>query len=343
MKILFGVQATGNGHISRSREIIRNLKQMGHELTTIISGRDPSMLWGMEDFEPYTVFRGITFSTRRGKVEYLKTALNLHVFEYLEDARSFDASGYDLVVTDFEPVSARIARINQIPSIGIGHQYAFPYDIPMADATWFSLFVIKNFAPATYSIGLHWHHFNQPILPPIVPYMDCEKTEVQKNKILVYLPFEELDDIKSLLIPFASHDFFIYHQDVDYERERNLNFSPYSRKKFLTDLMECNGVITNAGFELASEALHLGKKLLVKPLAGQMEQSSNALAIDLLKLGMSMKTLDGNVVSEFLKNSPLSPARYPDVAAMIAAWITRKRWWDMDGLVRDAWARVKKG
>jgi uncharacterized protein (TIGR00661 family) len=343
MKILFGVQATGNGHISRSREVIRNLKRMGHTITTILSGRDPSMLWGMEDFEPYTVFRGITFSTRRGKVEYLKTALNLHVFEYLEDAKSFDASGYDLVVTDFEPVSARIARINQIPSIGIGHQYAFPYDIPMADTTWLSLFVIKNFAPATYSIGLHWHHFNHPILPPIVPCMDCEKIKVRNNKILVYLPFEELDDIKSLLIPFASHDFFIYHQDVSFEKERNLNLRPYSRNNFLTDLMECNGVITNAGFELSSEALHLGKKLLVKPLAGQMEQSSNALAIDLLKLGMTMKTLDENQVSNFLKSSSVIPAGYPDVAAMIAAWITKKRWWDMDRLVRDAWAQVRKG
>jgi len=86
--------------------------------------------------------------------------------------RSFNASGYDLVITDFEPVSARIAKLNRIPSIGIGHQYAFPYDIPVADATALSLLVIKHLAPAEYNVGLHWHHFNQPILPPIVPRMD---------------------------------------------------------------------------------------------------------------------------------------------------------------------------
>jgi uncharacterized protein (TIGR00661 family) len=342
MNILFGVQTTGNGHISRSREVVRNLKQTGHKVNTILSGRDPSQLWGMEDFEPYITLRGITFSTNRGRVQYFKTGLNLHLFEYLKDARSFDASGYDLVITDFEPVSARIAKLNKIPSIGIGHQYAFPYDIPMTDASPLALFVMKNFAPAEFSVGLHWHHFNQPILPPIVPAFNHSETQVQNNKILVYLPFEEIDDIKSLFIPLTSHDFYIYHKDVDLKKERNLCLRPYCRKGFLQDLMECNGVITNAGFELASEALHLGKRLLVKPLHGQMEQSSNALAIDILKVGMTMKTLDRNAVSQFLKSTPTKPMGYPDIAAMIADWIGRGRWWDMDGLVKDAWAGTGK-
>jgi uncharacterized protein (TIGR00661 family) len=185
MNILFGVQATGNGHISRSREVVRNLEHLGHKVSTILSGREPSLLWGMEDFEPYIALRGITFSTNRGRLQYLKTALNLHVFEYLKDARSFDASDYDLVITDFEPISARVAKLNGIPSVGIGHQYAFPYDIPMTDATPLALFVIRRFAPADYSVGLHWHHFNQPILPPIVPKMNHKDMRAQENKILV--------------------------------------------------------------------------------------------------------------------------------------------------------------
>jgi uncharacterized protein (TIGR00661 family) len=342
MKILFGVQATGNGHISRSREVVRNLKQMGHKVSTILSGREPSLLWGMDDFEPYIPLRGITFSTNRGRLQYLKTALNLNIFEYFKDARSFDASDYDLVITDFEPISARIARLKKIPSIGIGHQYAFPYDIPMANATPLALFVIKNFAAAEFSVGLHWHHFNQPILPPIVPAMELRGCQIKKNKILVYLPFEELNDIKSLFIPLTSHDFYIYHKDVEFDEEKNLYLRPYSRKRFLRDLMECNGVITNAGFELASESLQLGKRLLVKPLSGQMEQASNALAINILKVGMTMKTLDRNIISQFLKSKSPAPMGYPDVAAMIAEWIGRGKWWDMDRLVEEAWELTGK-
>jgi len=340
MNILFGVQATGNGHISRSREVIRNLKQLGHRVTVIFSGRDPSLLWDMGDFEPFISCRGITFSTKRGRLHYLKTGLNLRLFEYLKDVRSFDASGYDLVITDFEPVSARIAKLNHLPSLGIGHQYAFPYNIPMADSTMLSLLVMKYFAPAQYSVGLHWHHFNQPILPPIVPRINHGGTSMIKRKILVYLPFEELEDVESLLIPFANHDFYIYHQEVTSHKIGNLFLRPFSRDNFLKDLTECNGVITNAGFELASEALHLGKRLLVKPLAGQMEQSSNALAIDILNLGMTMKKLDGNMVSQFLKSDPLPPMGYPDVASMIADWIGRGTWEDTDKLVKDAWSQT---
>jgi len=40
MKILYGIQATGNGHICRSREIISRLKKAGHEIFVIFSGRD---------------------------------------------------------------------------------------------------------------------------------------------------------------------------------------------------------------------------------------------------------------------------------------------------------------
>jgi uncharacterized protein (TIGR00661 family) len=267
--------------------------------------------------------------------------LNLHLLEYLNDARSFDASGYDLVITDFEPISSRIARLNKIPSIGIGNQYAFLHKIPIAGQNYLSLFIIKHFAPADYSAGLHWYHFSQPILPPIVPRMNHGDITVQKNKILVYLPFEELSDIKSLLIPFKSHHFYIYHKDISAKQEENLYLCPYSREGFLKDLAECNGVITNAGFELVSESLHLGKNILVKPLAGQMEQESNAMVIDMLKLGMTMKRLDGNIVSEFLKRNSSSPMGYPDVAAMITEWIGSGEWGDMDGLAERTWALTK--
>ena len=341
MNILYGVQATGNGHISRSREVVRNLKKMGHKVTTVLSGREPYLLWDMGDFEPFISYRGITFATNRGRLQYLKTAIKLHPFKYLNDSQSFDASGYDLVITDFEPISARIARLNRIPSIGIVHQYAFSYNIPMADATILSMLIIKHFAPADHSIGLHWHHFGQPILPPIVPRMNNTGIRIDDKKILVYLPFEELDDIETLLIPFASHDFYIYHRDVSQGEIRNLHLRPYSRENFLRDLLECNGVITNAGFELASESLHLGKRLLVKPLEGQMEQSSNALAINILKLGMTMQKLDPNAVSRFLKSEGSKPMGYADVAGMIAEWIGRGNWGEMDDLVQKTWAMTK--
>jgi uncharacterized protein (TIGR00661 family) len=340
MKILYGIQSTGNGHISRSREVIQELKNLGHDVHALFSGRKPAMLSEFKEFEPYCIFNGLTFSTNRGKLKYFQTALGLDFIQFYRDIASFDGSGYDLVITDFEPIAARIARRRSLPSIGLGHQYAFVHDIPMGGDNLLARLVIKNFAPADYPVGLHWHHFNQPILPPIVPQKFDHSHKKIDNKILVYLPFEQLADILLLLKPFQRHEFFIYHRLNRAENSGNMHLRPYARGGFLNDLIECNGVISNAGFELASEALYLGKKILVKPLAGQMEQISNALAITTLKLGMVMSQLSQFCVAQFLDRPAGKPIKFPNVARMVANWIEGGQWEDVEGLAQRAWQQT---
>ncbi len=340
MDILYGVQATGNGHISRSREVVRNLKALGHSVHVILSGRDPALLKEMDVFEPFQVYRGLTFITVRGKVSYWKTAKTLNLFRFYQDIYTYEKKPYDLVITDFEPITARIARRCGIPSIGLGHQYAFIYDIPMR-GNFFTRWIIKHFAFADYPIGLHWHHFDQPILPPIIPHHLRPNRGTMNDKILVYLPFEDLVDIRSVLKPYQEYHFYCYgNVDQPYD-ETNLRLRPFSRSGFLKDLEECGGVITNAGFELVSEALQLGKKILVKPLAGQMEQVSNALVMETLKIGMTMSALDGDAIQEWLKISAQKYVVYPDVAKIIANWVDSRQWHDITGLAREAWSQTR--
>jgi uncharacterized protein (TIGR00661 family) len=245
------------------------------------------------------------------------------------------------VVTDFEPVAARIALRNNIPSIGVGHQYAFLHDIPVKKADPFSMWVIRNFAPTDYAVGLHWHHFDQPIFPPIIPSHLKNNSKITENKILIYLPFEALEDIESLLKPLTSHEFFIYCNINRAKDEANIHLRPFSRTGFLDDLKDCNGVISNAGFELLSEALYLGKKFLVKPLAGQMEQASNAHVISLLRLGMVMQKFNQATVEQFLAAPSVAPLHYPDVARIIAEWIESGNWEDVEGIAQSAWKNLK--
>jgi uncharacterized protein (TIGR00661 family) len=339
MKILYGVQGTGNGHISRSRELVRYLKEDGHEVQVIVSGRDPALLWDMEIFEPYTALRGLTFATHRGRIQHLRTARQLNLIRFYADIRAFDARGFDLVITDYEPATARIARRHRLPSIGIGHQYAFCHDIPVKGQNPLARYILDHFAPVDYPIGLHWHHFEQPILPPVVPEFSSRPASVP-GKILVYLPFEELSDILRLLGPFDAHAFYIYHQLQQPEGAGHLNLRPYSRTAFLNDLTDCSGVITNAGFELVSEALMLGKKIIVKPLAGQMEQLSNAAALTELNLGLTMKRLDAAAVDRFLAKPSGVQVHYPNVARMIADWISKSDWGSVAELSRAAWERT---
>lgn len=339
MNILYGVQGTGNGHISRSREVVRELKERGHSVHVLISGREPDRLPSMEEFGDYDTRRGLTFVTEKGHIRQWKTARQLKLGRFYKDIRSYDAGEFDLVVTDFEPLTSRIAKRAKLPCIGIGHQYAFFYPIPTQGANPMTRWIVKHFAFCDIPVGLHWHHFELPILPPIIPNFNGTGNQIKENMILVYLIFEDQMDIMRLLEPFTDHQFYVYGMPEAEDRD-HVHFRPFSRSGFLDDLRRCGGVICNAGFELPSETLQLGKKLLVRPVAGQMEQLSNARVIHDLGLGYSMTALDPAVVRRFLEQPQQSSQNYPDVAALLAEWIDDGFKKSVAELSRGAWKGV---
>jgi predicted glycosyltransferase len=99
-------------------------------------------------------------------------------------------------------------------------------------------------------------------------------------------------------------------------------------------------VISNAGFELISEALQLGKRIMVKPLLGQPEQRSNALALQQLGLAFAQNQLSSQCIVQFLTEyQPTQSVRYPDVAAAIAQWLVKGYWYDHAAL-QQLWQKV---
>lgn len=330
MRVFFGIQATGNGHITRARALAPKLRAAGVDVTYLFTGRPREQLFEMEAFGDFRWLPGLTFATRRGKVRYLRTAMRNPLRSFLKDVRSLDLSGYDLVVTDFEPVTSWAARRQRIPTIGIGHQYAFDYAIPKTGETFLAVQVMKRFAPATIGLGVHWHHFNQPLLPPVIE-TNVANPPRQEDKIIVYLPFEEVPHVVSVLKHFPLHQFHVYSAAADKagpacRRFEHIHIKPLSREGFQSDFADAAGVICNSGFELSSEALLTGKKLLVKPLHGQMEQLSNALAIELLRFGQVMHSLDGTMIKNWLNNAKPVRVRYPDVAQRVVDWFLAGDW-----------------
>ncbi|MDF4806052.1 glycosyltransferase family protein, partial [Vibrio parahaemolyticus] len=109
---------------------------------------------------------------------------------------------------------------------------------------------------------------------------------------------------------------------------------------FQIDLHRCSGVIANGGFELPSEALSLGKKLLLKPLIGQFEQQSNVATLELLGLAASMNSLDAFVISEWLNEQDIERVHYPDVAGAIVDWLLNGNWACHSELSQQLWKQV---
>lgn len=337
MKILYGVQGTGNGHTTRARIMATALADAGAQVDWVFSGRERADYFDMQTFGDFKSFRGLTFATEHGKVRYLKTLLTANIRQLYRDVRSLNVEGYDFIINDFEPVSAWAAKLAGKKVIGISHQNAFFYDIPKADDNIFVRWFMRNFAPVTQPIGLHWHHFGQPILPPLVETSHYPNISTPKH-YLVYLPFAGLDDILPQLREFPDYEFFVYQPVPAAYDEGHIHIRPFSREGFQMDLHRCEGVICSAGFELPSEAIHLGKKILAQPVAGQMEQKSNAMALEKLGLGTEAKQFDVATLARWLPQpAPNGPRNYPDVAKALVDWLITSRGKNMEVLQQQLW------
>ena len=243
MKILYGVQGTGNGHVSRSTHIIDALQKRGMTVNVIFSGCGADKVYDPAIIRSPRFYKGFTFCVRRGRIHPADTVRQLSFFRFLKDVQDFEADDYDLIITDFEPVSAWIARKNHRPCIGIGHQYAFLHDIPMDRSNPLSKYIFQWFAPVDVAIGMHWHHFDQPILPPVIPTQVVPSDTVDPSLILVYLPFENKDQVRDLLLAFTDFQFAVYaqHSGATPVRENNIHWHPFSRTDFYRDLGRCAG------------------------------------------------------------------------------------------------------
>jgi len=339
VKILYGVQATGNGHITRARAMNKSLIKNNINVDYLFSGREKEHFFDMEEFGNFSCRSGLTFVTNSGSIKPFKTFKKNSFSQLYRDIKQLDLSTYDLVLTDFEPIVAWAAKKQKKAVIAIGHQYAFDHDIPKRGNNFMARLFMQHFAPAPIRLGLHWHHFNQAILPPIAETHAYIEKPID-NKILVYLGFENAERVINYLLPFTDQQFFIYGHFEKAEDMGHIQLRPLSREGFQKDLANCNGVIMNAGFELASEAIHLGKKLLVKPLEGQMEQLSNALALEQLSLGMSMETLDSSILKKWLAGFSGKRVIYPSVPDAIVDWILEGDWNNTESLADQLWSEV---
>src|ERR1700761_6527158 len=117
MKILYAIQGTGNGHISRAREIVPLLQQYG-ELDLLISGTEAEVSLA----QPIKYrFHGFSFVFgSRGGVDKWAT------FKLMDLPRLWkDIHSLPLIIYDFEPVSAWACKLKKIPSVSLSHQCSF--------------------------------------------------------------------------------------------------------------------------------------------------------------------------------------------------------------------------
>ena len=346
MKLLYGVQGTGNGHVSRARALAPALAAHGIQVNYVFSGREAGRYFDMQAFGAWRAYRGLSFVVEGGQVRLGRSLRQLRLPTFWRDVRALPVTHYDLVLTDFEPISAWAARLAGVPCVHLSHQMALLEPVPQPRGAWANQCLLRGFAPARQRIGLHWHSFGQPLLPPLVQVASAEMPGIdasaEPSAVLVYLPFGPLAEIQRVLAPLQNTHFCVYHPEIAADAETpGRAWRRLSHAGFQRDLRRAQGVICNAGFELPSEALSLGVKLLVKPLQGQFEQQANAMALAQLNLGQWAKQLDTAVIANWLATAPAEPVQYPDVAQAVAAWLAQGASGSVPALSQRLWRQVQ--
>jgi uncharacterized protein (TIGR00661 family) len=286
MKILYAIQGTGNGHISRARDIIPRLEQYG-ELDVLVSGTQADVKL---DYTVRYQLNGLSFVFgKRGGVDVWKTIKRAKFIRLFREIWSLNVRQYDLVINDFEPVSAWACFFKAKRCIGLSHQAAVihPFAPKPKRMDWLGYFILKYYAPVKNAYGFHFRVYANKIHSPIIRQEVRALVKAKKeNHYTVYLPaYSDERIIQTLSNLDADFQVFSKHC-LQRRKEENLEIIPIDNRLYLKSLSACKGVICGAGFEGPAEALFLKKKLLVIPMKGQYEQQCNAAALK--KIGVTV-------------------------------------------------------
>jgi uncharacterized protein (TIGR00661 family) len=318
MKILYAIQGTGNGHISRAREIVPLLQQYG-ELDLLVSGTEAEVSLAQPLAYKYHGF-SFVFGNNGG-VDNWATYKLMNIPQLFKDIRHLKLKQYNLIINDFEPVSAWACKMQKVPSVSLSHQCSFvsPNTPRPADRVGWAELLLKYYSPTTYHVGFHFERYADFIHTPVV------RSEIRNLKTsnlghyTVYLPaYDDKTLLRILTKTKVEWHIFSKRQKIAY-RDGNVQIFPVNNEAFNNSLASCEGLLTGGGFEGPAEALFLQKKVMMIPMKGQYEQQCNALAAS--KLGVPVVTeIDDHFIyklNNWINDDKRVIVDFPDETAQI--------------------------
>lgn len=326
MKILYAIQGTGNGHVSRAREIIPHLAKHG-DLDVLISGTRSEV---DVNYPVKYHLHGWSFTFgKKGGIDMWDSWKNMRTFRLLKDVWNFPVNNYDLIINDFEPVTAWACKLRGKHCVAMSHQAAYlsPKTPRPEKRNHFVEWVFRNYSPAEEKIGFHFERYDDFIHTPVIR-SEVRRLQPQNlGHVTVYLPAH--DD--KFLVPYftkingVKFEVFSKHTKEAY-RVDNTFVYPITSDAYTKSLEGCMGLITAGGFEAPTEAIFLNKKVMVVPMIGQYEQQCNALGAK--RAGCTViSEINGNFLNQL--NSWIEYAKplyidYPDETAEIIGNLVAK-------------------
>lgn len=326
MKILYAIQGTGNGHLSRAMDIVPCLQKHG-EVDILVSGIQGDLKL------PFPIkyqLRGMGFIFgKTGGVNLWKTLTKAHLRTFIKDYSKLPVEQYNLVINDFEPVSAWACYFRKKQCIALSHQaavlnenYALPESVDRIGKL-----ILEQYAPTTAKYGFHFAGDNETIYTPVIRQSVREQQITNEGHYTVYLPsYDDKRLIKRLSVfPDIKWEVFSKHNKKK-SVHKNITIYPINNEKFTASMASSSGVLCGAGFETPAEALFLQKKLLVIPMKNQYEQHLNAAALKSLGVPVikNLKAKHEAIINEWLDHGNIIWVNYPDITQEIVDNVVKR-------------------
>src|SRR5579862_2620162 len=303
MKYLFTVQGEGRGHMTQALAIKELIEKEGHEVVCVLIGTNrkkgvPDFFKNAFDCKVSTMSSPNFVFDKTGGVNNFKTVIdNIISFpKYLVSLKRIRTAikkfKPDAVINFYEPMFGVYRLLGGYckKSFAMGHQFMFlhpdyvcnkssEHKIEMFGAKLFTRLIGFKSKKIALSITKEKDINGITIVPPILRE-DVFKGKTKTNKfVLIYTMsraygkdflMESPHDIK-----FEVFTEKFWPSDSNTMKFGNITFNQLDGKKFLNYMKKCEMVVCSAGFETASEASYLGKKVMVIPTENHTEQYFN--------------------------------------------------------------------
>ena len=316
MRIIYGVSGEGSGHSSRAKQMASHLLAAGHELLFVSYNRGYASL---HPHFPCHAVEGLRIISVDNRVSVLRTLIHTikKLPAYYRSVKSlravFNEFQPDVVITDFEPMTARFAGARKLPLISLDNQHRMRYMNYQSPShlrmdRWITKQVIRCMVPkpdvslATTFIMGPVKNARTFLFPPILREEVGEVLPSEGDYHLVYVT-SQYESLIASLRSIRDERFIVYGYNKE-EVSGNLQFKQFSTMGFLEDVAACRSIIATAGFTLMSEGMYLQKPYLAFPMQGQFEQQLNAYCLEELGFGHNAQSAQRSTVEEFFTRLP---------------------------------------
>ena len=301
MRIVYGVQSTGRGHLARFSALKPLFDADGHELLIIVSGPDepPGFFLDSIGSSRYERMTGISMADDGlGGISKRKTAtvfisnmpdLLSSLYHGHKLITKFDPA---LIVSDFDPITGSPMVAPTVFKVGIGNQAMARHPgIDHLTGLRFERFNTNLAIKLCTSgidvlLGCHFYPYDENCLPPILRPDIWDVPVTDDGHILVYHSYQgRLESIAVHARNDKDREIVVYgYLARPSDMPENMRFET-NASQFLGDLATCNTYVGTAGFQAICEAFYLGKKIVVQPIDGHYEQKWNAARLEELGMG----------------------------------------------------------